>query len=47
MILATGFKSYQEGYFLVGLFIFIAINYKWISGISIFNWTTLILHNIL
>ena len=37
----------ESDLFLIGLLIFIAINYKWILGIGIFNWTTLILHNIL
>lgn len=37
----------ESDLFLIGLLVFIAINYKWISGIDIFNWTTLILHNIL
>ena len=37
----------ESDLFLIGLLIFIANNYKWISGIGIFNWTTLILHNIL
>ena len=37
----------ESGLFLIGLPVFIANSYKWISGIDIFNWTTLILHNIL
>lgn len=37
----------ESDLFLIGLLVFIAINYKYTLGIGIFNWTTLILHNIL
>lgn len=37
----------ESDLFLIELLVFIANRYKWISGIDIFNWTTLILHNIL